>query len=317
MIRESKASMTSRNIPPETAATVTVAEIDLIPKKVVSVWEHIVQNPEKWLIDLLKNNLDQKIAFVAGGGLPLLFGSDNGLWRKIKQSMSGEEIQIVGVNFTATELTTLGNYYRFMNTEGISLHCIDERCIDDTDYADVQVHEHCGACAAVAESILQSSNEIIDVETLVYDYLSNHDQKSKQPINPKMLEAHNSMVILIDLSGADVVRQEAREAFRIQGALPFNVSLPLDMVQGYIDQLVMNETEIEHEVARLMSTLIKWNVQIACNIIAGHHNSLHGYAPQTLFVVDERQSDGPGEHLKKYILKALATIEHGETVTIV
>jgi hypothetical protein len=279
------------------------AEFISTPEKVVSVWEKVVQNPDEWLINLLENEVDQRIAFVAGGGLPLLFGAENGLWNDIQLSLQNETITIAGIDFTAAELASLGRFYRFMNGAGISLHCIDERCIDDTNHAGIQVHEHCGACAAVAAAIEARIGKKIDVETFVYEHLPNDGQNEKQPIHPEMQEAHASMVVLVDLSGADVVKSDARNALRKYDALPFNVSLPLDMIQNYIDLFVMPKEEREVEIEQLITALVKWNVQIACNIIGDHHNELREHAEEMRIVVDVRETDGPVKDLKKRFLE--------------
>lgn len=286
------------------------------PEKVVEIWQEVVRSPDQWLTNLLEKEVDQKIAFVAGGGLPLLFGTDNDLWKNMQQSMQEDVINLAGIDFTKAELTSLGNFYRFMSAQGISLHCIDERCIDDIDHAGVQVHEHCGACAAVAATIEKQLGKKIDVETTVHDLLTENEGQNKQPIHPEMKEAHASMVVLIDLSGADVVKPDSRDALRAHDALPFNVSLPLDMVQDYIDQLVLEEPQVHAETERLISALARWNVQIARNIINGHHNQLSEHAADTQFVVDERETDGPGSHLKDRVLAAIESVDHGETLKI-
>jgi len=115
-------------------------------------WEEIATKPQEWLQDI-----EGQLVFVAGGGLPLTFGSpDSEIWRSIESAAekNGETINIAGISFTLAELRIMGDFYRFTKESGYSLHCIDERLEDDLGSLNNQVHEHCGACAASHAAIV-------------------------------------------------------------------------------------------------------------------------------------------------------------------
>lgn len=243
-----------------------------------------------------------------------MFGTDNELWKKMLASMKDDHLTIAGVDFSKTELEVLGNFYRYIRGENIILHCIDERCVDDLDNAGSQVHEHCGACAAVGSAINTVLNEVVDVEDLLQAELN--PGAPKQPIHPEMQNHHTSMVILIDLSGADIVNHTSREELRAANALPFNVSLPLEIIQTYIDQLVASDAESSTIVEILVLALTKWNVQIASNIIGGSHNQLKDVASQTILVIDRRGISSRSDKLREEFIKASEVVPHAEVLRI-
>ena len=115
-------------------------------KTVYKFWEEVQAHPQEWLRDI-----PGQIVFVAGGGLPLTFDSeDSRIWESIEKVAEEDNgyIDIAGVNFSLRELALMGDFYRSLKQDGYSLHCIDERLEDDLENEAKQVHEHCGACAA-------------------------------------------------------------------------------------------------------------------------------------------------------------------------
>jgi hypothetical protein len=269
-----------------------------VKKQVLQAWEDIVAHPEK-LTDLS----ERKVVFVAGGGLPSRFGLPAGeseIWDELSQRAVDGAVEIAGVKFTLDELTLLGEFYRFLrDTKNMSLHCIDERLVDDVAHSSQEVHDKCGACAAVAAAA---------------GIPGNIEGKLKQELHQELTQGvyedmpdHESMTILVDYHGADVVLDKNREDLKEKKALPFNVSLPLHLISEWAET-----TGKDAQV--LIPILTKWGVQIARNIIEGHHNTLHEAATDTIIVTDQRQvSKHP---LLASAQAALNTVQHGHQLQI-
>lgn len=313
LVKEGKAMQAEPTKPNEPDLDLDpTAEIDL--QTVREIWEQIVNEPDVYLVDMLKGQTEQKIAFAAGGGLPRMFGTENDIWKKMLESMENEQLTIAGVTFTKSELLALGDFYRYISKEGIILHCIDERCVDDTINAESEVHEQCGACAAVGAAIKAKTAEAINVEEMLQTAL--HPNVPKQPIHPEMQHEHDSVVILIDLSGADIVNHASRDELRAAHALPFNVSLPLELIQTYIDYLQGSNDDVHEQVVTLVEALVKWNVQIASNIIGGSHNRLQELASQTILAIDRRGIPSSSDHLLQMFVKASTVVPHAVVLRI-
>lgn len=267
-----------------------VAMIESITKE----WERIVSNPE-----VLTDLSEKKVAFAAGGGLVKQFGNEQSvIWKTLKSKAVEGKTSVAEVEFSVTELENIGSFYRFLADKGFNFHCIDERLEGDEQHLHDEVHNKCGACAAVA-----GASGLENVEDLLLDELG---QKVKQEVYGDMPN-HESLAILVDLRGADVVLGQLREGLKAKKALPFNVSIPLEEVSEWADQTGNDGRE-------LVTSLVKWNVQIARNIIGGHHNELHQLQDQTLQIVDTRGvSDNP---LKTAAFNALDQVQHGRQLQI-
>jgi len=248
-------------------------ELEQIYIDIDSLWsQRIVHNPAEVLTDLSKSN----VIFAAGGALVTKFGDEESeIWKNmVKVAGDDSKIEIAGVNFELDELSKMGSFYRYLKEQGYKFHCIDERLDGDEEHLEDEVHEKCGACAAVGQAT--------GLKSVEDKLLGEIGQKAKQEIY-KDMPNHESMVILVDLRGADVVLGELRSELKTAKALPFNASIPLDLIRQW--------RSIGDEGNQLLvSTLVKWNVMIARNIIGGDHNTLKGLADKAIIVVDKRGS---------------------------
>lgn len=240
-------------------------------------------NSNFWTPDNLNNVIDRETftdtAFVAGGALPLCFGvSDNQIWTKMTESAQESRLNIAGIEFSLAELEQMGYFYRWLSGRGKVLRCIDER-LDEEINVNAQVHCECGACNAVKAAT--SSAEDIEALLASQQGLSEQD---KQPLLPGMPN-HKAMTILIGLGPkGEAVKPDLRNEQKTNGTLAFNVSLPLELIGQYC-----KEQNVDQKA--LLTTLIRWNVQIARNIIGGNHNDLQELANDTIVAVETaRQS---------------------------
>lgn len=287
------------------------SEKQIVPEVVLKIrkmWEEIRLHPAEWLKDLQGN-----IAFVAGGGLPLVFGNpESGIYKAMLAAMEQNDgkIEIAGVSLDREKIELLGEYYRFLRSQGYNLHCIDERLEDDLGHESHHVHEHCGACAATGDKIqifLPEEGEV-SVEDLLLRELN--QQQGKQPIYQEMKPHHDSLTIFIDFAGDDaVVNEEKRVALRNGHALAFQVSLQVDMIKKFVD------THPNVAIEQLAEVLVHWNVQIARNIIGGTHNALSGSADFTTLILDKRGVKPEGREIF-HLLKNIFQVKHQAEIFI-
>ncbi len=270
-------------------------ELLAIRSEVSTLWWEIVDQPE-----ILTDLSEQNVIFAAGGALVTRFGDENSvIWRNMVEAADSHDVvSVAGINFSLGELEQMGDFYRYLKEEGYGFHCIDERLEGDEEHLDDEVHEQCGACAAVGQATgLENVEDIL---------LKEIGKRAKQQIYEDMPE-HESMVILVDLYGADVVLGDVREDLKDAKALPFNVSIPLgDVAYWGIER--GGDTEL------LVSTLVKWNVLIARNIIGGEHNTLQGLADNTMIVVDTRRVEE--NYLYQWTLETIGRVPHNLTEII-
>ena len=84
----------------------------MITQKIHSLWQEITQNPDQWL-----SELPGLLVFVAGGGLPLVFGNkDSQIWKAFEEALknNNQNIDVAGVSFSKNDFLYLGNFYRFL-----------------------------------------------------------------------------------------------------------------------------------------------------------------------------------------------------------
>lgn len=277
------------------------AEIQQIYEK----WHEIAQHPAETLVDW-----SGTAAFTAGGPLPAIFGSEQShVWQLMSKALAqnGEVMTIAGVEFSRRELELIGQFYRFLR-EDHKLLCIDERLEISDEEQPLEVHESCGACAATGAALKSLLGAEVDVEAQLAGEISQEDLQAIYPDMP----LHTSLVVLVDLHADDVVASaEKRAELKRIGALPFTVSLPVGQIEAFL-------TDHAHQQDRqaLIATLIKWNVNIARNIIGGHHNTLHNEAEHALFVVDLRNL-ATDSLLAQELLQQIEQVSHGEMISIV
>lgn len=255
--------------------------------EVTQVWDDIAQNPD-YLTDLS----EQQVVFCAGGALTLHFGdAESPIWQGMLETMEDDTVIVAGVEFTRKELEAVGSFYRWMHAEpnNFSFHCIDERLEGDEDHLHDEVHVGCGACAAVG-----AATGLENVEDMLLELSGDG---VKQDIYADMPD-HVSMVVLVDLHGADVVLGEKRQELKDKKALPFNVSIPLAKVGEYV-------VATDKPYQELVYGLVKWSAKIAQNIIKGGHNELQPLAKDMLLVVDTRDLPEELDELQRVVFGAL------------
>ncbi len=249
-------------------------------------WAEVAQSHPEYIGEYPRNY------FVAGGGGSLQLGNPNSeIWQEMVENakmVDGKQtITLVGIPFAVTELETIGDFYRWLHdSKNKKLHCIDERLHEDEMYQEHQVHHKCGACGAFnAARGLEGSCED--------DLLIELGEPEKQPIRHDMQDAHDSLVVHIDLSTKGrAVKPEKREELCKKNALAFNVSLPLEYMLEFC-------SEKDVEFKSLMNMLVRLNVQVARNIIGSHHNDACELAEDTLAIVDTVALEGVSPEVVK------------------
>jgi hypothetical protein len=275
---------------PETA---TNTEVVMDPQVVSRRWETIASMPDT-LTDMSEHN----VFYIAGGGLPTLFGKENQLWSRMQAKLAeqNDELMIAGVPFNGEELGLIGEYARAMEAEGKLPECIDERLDESLENPnDKHVHVGCGAAGAAGAAIGEGSVED--------ELVSIFGESGKMPIYADMDKHHDSIVINVDLSGSRTAQGELRSSLKDDKALPFNVSLNLDKI-GEIGG---------DKTAQMLSALVKWNVQIARNIIGGGHNAAQKLEDKTIIVIN---TQGAESELLEQAKQRIEEVPHDKTVVI-
>lgn len=277
----------------------------MVTQKIHSLWQEITNNPDSWL-----SELPGSLVFVAGGGLPLVFGNkDSQIWQAFSRVLedNSENIEVAGVSFSRNNFLLLGNFYRFLKGYDCLFHCIDERLESSLEDISEEVHEHCGACAA-SQAVI--SDYLVDKEMTVEDILLKElgeENLGKQAIYSSMPD-HTSLVIFIDFdANKAVIAEEKRTILRENRALAFQVSFPIEKVAEFIETSGLDNDQKNN----LLEALVKWNVQIARNIIGGDHNQLKDFADETLFVINQKVSS-ENESLFNEFLRNIKTVANEE-----
>ncbi len=250
------------------------------PEQIVEWWQSVIEQPDQYIQELGENS--HQILFTAGGRVPEVYGMNgtktwDGL---VANANEKNEIEIAGVTFSLDELAAMGAFYRWASKKGYHFHCIDERLIKNRDNKSAITHANCGACAAVEKA----ARLPFKLEDNLAKDLGIEHAGDKQPIEPALEVTHNALAILIDLhGGGDTLKPEIREEMKLTGILPFNVSIPLNLIKEWA-------SETGNEQKTLISTMVRWSVQIARNII-GSHNTLSNHAEKTIIITDERNTE--------------------------
>jgi len=274
--------------------------------------KNIAEDPDSYL-EAYKDG-QRKIGFAAGGGLVKEFGKkESKIWQAMESTANnlGSKLSVAGIEFSINELGLMGDFYRWLaDTKNVTFHCIDERLVEDGAHAHVEVHCECGACNAInaalsveaATALLGDENRLEDV---LYTELAkgNKDIPEKQQLLTGMENDHESLSIYVNLSTtprdiAAAKKAEAQEAF----GLPFSVWLPIEYMVEYIEDVLNikeNATGYYEKLDELTSVLVRWNVQIAQNIIGGHHNLLAHSSSSSVLLVDARQVNNGADEQSK------------------
>ncbi len=281
----------------ELVQTIEEAELskEVDPIKIESLWTDD-PGPDSFE-DLLAT---QRIIHVAGGALPA--AENFGPMDKLMQMAESGPVNVAGVEFSQSQLKLIIAFYQWLVKQGYNLHCIDERLVytEDSDPT-ISVHDGCGACAAVGATTEEDKVEDKLVAHLGFGH--------KQTIYAVMND-HTSIVINVDLDGSRVPMGDTRELFLTENALGFAVSLPVELIKQFIQAQAVDENQ-------LIEALLLWNVQIARNIIGGHHNTAHELAEKTMVIVNEKgiKPHTPEAELAKKIAHAIKLLRAGDVIT--
>ncbi len=236
-------------------------------------WDNVIKNPDNYLC-----SYPDRFYAAMGQGVTL-FGGKNSLWTALQNKAAQNGTNIAGVDFSMNELKLLGDFYRSLGRTGI---CIDERvAMEKNTNAESGIHEHCGAAAAIGQVIGKQGFEVENEAMKLLDY------SQKQLLLPGTEGGHESLTVFIDPSEqAFGLRPEVKETFLKQNALAFQFSFPLQSIRSFLDVQKLPPEKT------LYSALLKWNIQIAINIINGHHNKFYETAKTNgvLFVLDRRNA---------------------------
>jgi hypothetical protein len=254
-------------------------------KKTDELWTGLRQNPERY-IDTEKF---AESAFIAGGGLTLLFGEDNVLWHKIEKFYETNEVAIIaGVPFTKTELELLGDFARFIGAK--ALLCMDERletsgCSNQEEIP--YVHNSCGAINATAATFAAFGVNVEEINELLRVKRKEEQGGAEQgPDLPVYADMHHHEVtkILVYLVGGKSISEQKKVELKQNQGLPFQVSLSIEKIQQFADKY-----DVDRKT--LIKALVKFGAGIALEIAKGPHNALHEIAAEaTSIEVDDRPS---------------------------
>jgi hypothetical protein len=253
-----------------------------------ATWTKVEQDPDAYIDS---ENYKETI-FAAGGGLVRHFGMESDeLWTAMLEKINENQgkLNIAGIDFSEQEFRLMGGFYNWLNKEGLSLAevCIDER-VDLSPYEDQKdiphTHKLCGAGAGLADAIGWEYDKVMGHVKEV------NGESSDQEVGLQegMEEAHTSLRIYANLADSGrAISKEKRGELQEADALPFEASLPL----GLMKKFAQEEGESAPE---LFKALIKWNINIAKNIIAGAHSTFPDIAEETVVVFDTRDAQVEG-----------------------
>lgn len=232
-------------------------------QKAIDTWNHIVKNPDEYII---KPKKPRRFRAAFGDGIGL-FGGKNLIWDRLNikgKTDYNSNLEIAGVNFTIGELKSIGDFYKYLvktyQAKGV---CIDERIDLNAKHNDSGIHEHCGAAAAIGQVIGTTGDQVENIakEKLFEDY--------KAELITGMEKEHESLSVLIDFTENFYnLNPNQNNKLRNNAALPFQISLPLKAVESFANKHHMSAPDLLH-------SLLKWNLQIAINIMKGDHNAYH------------------------------------------
>jgi hypothetical protein len=240
--------------------------------KCISFWQEAINRPG----DFLQPSNRPGAAF--GNGV-ILFSDENKLTEMINKSAIDDHFSIAGVKFTIQELKHIGGFYKYLQEVGYGkIKCMDERIDLDAEHADSGIHEHCGAAGGIGASCNNKSG--VEIEDIACQ-LTN--EKDKAEII-KGMEHHEALAIKIDLSNELYdVKPGMNPKLRDNAALPFHISLPLEHITKYTNN---NHLTIDN----VLLSLLRFNVQIAVNIIKNNHNIYQQHAQEGIVITSDQRT---------------------------
>lgn len=229
--------------------------------RAVAYWEKVAQEPSKLLVT------NPKIFRTAlGHGVTLLTQTSDFFKKYVQPAIKEGKVTIAGVEFTANEINWIGQYYASIaKNKGLTGACMDER-LDESKDVKTGIHKECGAAAAISQLTHTTENPITGetIENLLMADLGvANSQKTGLIDNMKHHEAFTFMMTFgpqpysVDPAKYDNVRAEA--------ALPFHTFVSVEDVARFAQENNIDKVEV-------FKALVKWNAQIAINIMKGDHN---------------------------------------------
>ncbi len=221
-------------------------------QKALQYWKEFARDPSDTLVP---NNIQYGTAFGNGA---ILLGQDNELTAEVKKKLVDGKTTIAGIEFTGEELSWIGQYYEGINVKNkLKGRCMDER-IDETTGTS-GIHVECGAAAATGAVIGKTGVEVEDMAVRLTG--ENHKTGLIDGIGH-----HEALTVMVTLGSQPYSLNtnkynEARE----HAALPFHTFIDLQEIDSFAQA---------HKVDRVavFKALLKWNPQIAFNIMQGNHN---------------------------------------------
>lgn len=241
-------------------------------QKALSYWTEAAANPQRVLVP---NHRQYGTAFGNGA---ILLGSENELSKAVKEKLVDGKTNIAGVEFSGDELTWIGQYYEGLNKKlNMKGRCMDERI--DENRGTSGIHKECGAAAATGKVIGKSGEEVEDMAM----HLTGEDHKAGLIDG---ISHHEAVTVMVTLGkqpySLDTAKySEARE----NAALPFHTFIDVAEVDVYAKEHNLNRVDV-------FKALLKWNPQIAINIMMGDHNHYQDVAQKgVIALMDTRGVD--------------------------
>ncbi|PIY68553.1 hypothetical protein COY90_05335 [Candidatus Roizmanbacteria bacterium CG_4_10_14_0_8_um_filter_39_9] len=220
-------------------------------QKASTYWKEQSTNPQV----LVQNHRQYGTAF--GNGATLL-GSENEFSTEVKNKLIDRKTTIAGVEFSEDELTWIGQYYDGLNEElGMKGRCMDERI--DENKGTSGIHGQCGAAAATGAVIGKTGVEVEDIAMRLTG--ENHKTGLIEG-----LHHHEALTVMVTFGKQPYSLDTARYAeARANAALPFHTFIDVEEVDAFAKTNGLNRVDV-------FNALLKWNPQIAINIMIGNHN---------------------------------------------
>lgn len=278
----------NEGLPPKKyGAAVEGVEMKKDPREVrEQFWTEMIAHPEQLIAS-------DEVIYVAGGGMAEQMANDKSeIWQAIVAQLHKnknvdnqyEVITFAGSKFDLKRLTMLGNFYRTLKEQGKILKCIDER-LDSNQAHHSEVHQKCGMCGGVQGAIdaeILNQFGINSVEDQLLKEVHPDAGEQKQGLIKGTESNHQSLSIMISFGNQHRTISPEKVESALGGALPFNVSFPVDQIERFIRVGNLSESETES----FLDSLIDWSPVIAKAIIVGH-NDFAQFAEDTQVIFDE------------------------------
>lgn len=242
-------------------------------QKAFNYWTEAAKMPSRVLVP---NMRQYGTAFGNGA---ILLGADNELSADVKAHLVNGKANVAGAELTGEELTWIGQYYAGIDKKhNMKGRCMDERI--DERKGTSGIHDECGAAGAIGAVVGKSGKEVEDIAVR----LTGEDHKMGLIDG---IGHHEAVTVMVQLGkqpySLDTGKyDEARE----NAALPFHTFIDVEEVASFAKEHGLNRVDV-------FKALLKWNPQIAINIMTGSHNHYQDVAKEkgVIAVLDTRGVD--------------------------